>query len=573
MTLIRRYKKGLIITLLALYALSVVRMIPPGRIVKFLLDGILRFFNLSDLFPGGANVILSNMAPVREGFFRADLPTFLFPVYCVLGIVVFGHIPSEKFLDRRARLIRLRENKHVREEYCEWLNNQTADFIRLLEKRNFCATWGFQLMQANLYGKPCGDICVFDLPDLEIVAVDENSRQLLYCTYTGLPYKKYLEGDRIPDYQYTLIPMSKVSYAEITSEEYTMPVERTVWESTPWHGVAWTSDGFTPVFGASLKHHTEKENQFVGSKTVFKIHTSVPEHEEILLTVRERTVVRRIGGRKVTVIESDKDLLLDARCGMIGRKFPFIRMEERPADRKESDFDTRIKPFRAKTATVLDTRYSYVFRTGDWINIDFGNNPMFRQHLIDKKVDSLLPEGTYVGCSRKYNRSGRELAIEDLLLNGPGIYSWLDDNAKYINALRDKIRCEEREERQRQREEEQERQRLERVKELEEWILTPWVEEEEPIPQDEGIPFLLETDESDEPYLPAEDVSGISLDKPDVESDSPIESDDGVITVELQMDTTNKARAIIELAKLKREGLITKDEFDKLKNELMEQDS
>ena len=51
------------------------------------------------------------------------------------------------------------------------------------------------------------------------------------------------------------------------------------------------------------------------------------------------------------------------------------------------------------------------------------------------------------------------------------------------------------------------------------------------------------------------------------------ESDDGVVTVELQMDTTDKARTIIELAKLKREGLITKDEFDKLKNELMEQNS
>ena len=83
----------------------------------------------------------------------------------------------------------------------------------------------------------------------------------------------------------------------------------------------------------------------------------------------------------------------------------------------------------------------------------------------------------------------------------------------------------------------------------------------------------LKINETNDRYDLTEGTMGVPAGGSDSAGTSNNESDDSTITVELQMDTTNKAHTIIELAKLKREGLITKDEFDKLKNELMEQDS
>ncbi len=520
MKIIRRYKTEMIVILTILCAAASVRMM-----------NLLWFQNHFDFLD-------FDFSAIRHGSLSEDLPTALFPVCCALGVFILGFIPSEKFLDRQKRLSRLRGERQKREEYCEWINDRTADFIRFLEKRDFRATWGFQLTQDVRYGDPCGDLCVFDLPALEIVAVDEDSEQLLYCTYTGLTYERYLKGDRIPDYQYALIPLSKVYHVYTEYEDYTVPVEKTVRETTPWHGMAWTSDGITPVSGASIKFHKETENKFIGSKTVLKICTGIPEHKEIVLTVRERKVSTRRWGKWTENIRPDKSLMLDARCGILGRRFPFIELDEAPVDRKESDFDPRIRAFKGKLATVLDCRYNYVFRTGEWINIKVGSEGYASSwQLVDKKIESLLPEGDYEGRSRKYDRSGTELDKADLIWDGIGISGRLDDNAKYLNALCDKIRREGKNTTDRDAEK----------------LFFPSGADE--VPADEPIVSRI----------PEAEAGG---------TDTPTaESDDSTITVELQMDTTNKARAIIELAKLKREGLITKDEFDKLKNELMEQDS
>lgn len=412
---------------------------------------------------------------------------------CVIFIMIIGHIPSAEFLDRKEKLLRLRKEKYLREEYCEWINNKTEEFLHRLAKNGFTADWGFQtyIPSYKWYGKECEEqkgLCVFDLRPLQILAMDEHSKQMLYCTYTGLPFSQYLKGDRILNYQYVLIPYSMIRNATEENDGHEEHSTETIKESVPWHGTGMSSQGLTTFSGHITQTKTVPTYHYYINHTSLTIKTDYPGCEEIKFEVNEDSeYVQRPGKMPFTketirLYRSDMVLLTDVRCGFLGRQAPFIKYTE---SERDSDF-----------GTAMDCIFSY--------------------DLHDDAYDRSLDDDE--------KRIIKEL---DSVSNIQYYWQWSCEG--HISSAQ----------------------------------FRSIPEEETPAQPVQGT-----QNELPEIISQAEEEASV-IGSPPVAS----ESDDGVVTVELQMDTTDKARTIIELAKLKREGLITKDEFDKLKNELMEQNS
>ena len=121
------------------------------------------------------------------------------------------------------------EEKELKEKmkYCNWYSRHTQNFIDELKRKGFEPTWGFEVEPAcdthsGRGGKQRGSIFVFDIPALEGLAFDMESKQMLYFTCPTGYYDSYCSPNTRVDFKYVLIPFHEIFNAnmEVNSQSF-----------------------------------------------------------------------------------------------------------------------------------------------------------------------------------------------------------------------------------------------------------------------------------------------------------------------------------------------------------------
>lgn len=134
-------------------------------------------------------------------------------------------LKRQKEFEEKERLRKENESKKEFEEkrkreYCVWYSSQTQNFINELHNNNCYPTWGFEVeteynTQLGEGGKQYSNIFVFDIPEIEGLAFDMNSKQMVYYTCPTGYYDKYENPNTQMEYKYTIIPFSDIFNASV----------------------------------------------------------------------------------------------------------------------------------------------------------------------------------------------------------------------------------------------------------------------------------------------------------------------------------------------------------------------
>ena len=138
------------------------------------------------------------------------------------------------FFSKESREQRVREKEQLRKEeekrkerieqqkkvFCIWYTKETQKFIKELQEKNFSPTWGFEVepdnnTQQGIGGKQYGAVYIFDIPEIEGIAFDTNSKQMLYYTCPTGYYDTYNNPNTHLEYKYVLIPFDNIFKATI----------------------------------------------------------------------------------------------------------------------------------------------------------------------------------------------------------------------------------------------------------------------------------------------------------------------------------------------------------------------
>lgn len=126
----------------------------------------------------------------------------------------------EKEYERQMEMEREEREKKQKMRYCNWYSHQTQNFIDELKGKGFKASWGFEVESSDAHytekgGIKIGDIYVFDVPALEGLAFDMESKQMLYFTCPTGYYERFCKPNTKVDYKYVLIPFYEIFKANI----------------------------------------------------------------------------------------------------------------------------------------------------------------------------------------------------------------------------------------------------------------------------------------------------------------------------------------------------------------------
>lgn len=133
---------------------------------------------------------------------------------------------DRKLDEERKERIRQGEQERIeriekeKRQFCVWYSRQTQQFVSELAKKGFKPSWGFEVesnynAQQGIGGSQYGNCFVFDVPPLEGLAFDMDSKQMLYFTCPTGYYKKFNYPDTKLEYTYVLIPFSDIFSANI----------------------------------------------------------------------------------------------------------------------------------------------------------------------------------------------------------------------------------------------------------------------------------------------------------------------------------------------------------------------
>ncbi len=181
-----------------------------------------------------------------------------------------------------------------KKEYCLWYTKETQRFINELKEKNFNPTWGFEVEPyfdtfRGLGGKPYGDVLIFDIPDIEGLAFDMDTKQMLYYTCPTGYYDTYNNPNTKLDYNYILIPFDNVFKA--TVEVNSQMTVSTVTSKKNMIGRSIVGGLLAGDAGAVIGGTTGRENSVSKSKVlperiVFSVQTINPEYPVITFEFR-----------------------------------------------------------------------------------------------------------------------------------------------------------------------------------------------------------------------------------------------------------------------------------------------
>jgi len=134
-------------------------------------------------------------------------------------------LERQRELERKEQLRREEEERKAKieqqkKEYCIWYSKETQTFINELKAKNFNPTWGFEVEPDNntsrgMGGKKYGGVFVFDIPEIEGLAFDVNTKQMLYYTCPTGYYDTYKNPNTHLEYQYVIIPFDNIFKASV----------------------------------------------------------------------------------------------------------------------------------------------------------------------------------------------------------------------------------------------------------------------------------------------------------------------------------------------------------------------
>lgn len=182
-----------------------------------------------------------------------------------------------------------------KKEYCLWYTKETQRFINELKEKNFNPTWGFEVEPyfdtfRGMGGKPYGDVLIFDIPDIEGLAFDMDTKQMLYYTCPTGYYDTYNNPNTKLDYNYILIPFDNVFKAtvEVNSQMTVSTVtskKNMIGRSIV--GGLLAGDAGAVIGGTTGKENLVSESKVLPERIVFSVQTTNPEYPVITFEFRK----------------------------------------------------------------------------------------------------------------------------------------------------------------------------------------------------------------------------------------------------------------------------------------------
>ena len=226
-----------------------------------------------------------------------------------LGGTSMAFFLSKEAREERARRVELdkqfRENEKERlrkeeedrkqkelmkqKEYCIWYSKETQKFIDEVHSKNFNPTWGYEVeqdydTQQGQGGKRHGNIFVFDIPSIEGLAFDMDSKQMLYFSSGSGYYEKYKDQNCHMQYKYVLIPFSDIFNASVEVNSQTTVSTTTSKQNVIGRSIVGgliAGDAGAIIGGTTGKNNSVSKSVELPKKIVFNIQTTYPDYPVI----------------------------------------------------------------------------------------------------------------------------------------------------------------------------------------------------------------------------------------------------------------------------------------------------
>lgn len=182
--------------------------------------------------------------------------------------------------ERKAKL------EQQKKEYCIWYTKETQAFINELKGKSFNPTWGFEVepdnnTQQGVGGKQHGSIFVFDIPEIEGLAFDTKSKQMLYYTCPTGYYDTYNKPNAHLEYKYVLIPFNNIFKATVEVNSQTTVSTITSKQNVVGRSIVGgllAGEAGAIIGGTTGKESSVSKSQVLPKKIVFNIQTTHPEY-------------------------------------------------------------------------------------------------------------------------------------------------------------------------------------------------------------------------------------------------------------------------------------------------------
>lgn len=203
----------------------------------------------------------------------------------------------EKELERQREYERKEQLKREEEErkekieqqkkaFCIWYSEETQSFIKELQEKNFNPTWGFEVepdnnTQQGIGGKQYGDIYIFDIPEIEGLAFDTNTKQMLYYTCPSGYYDTYNKPNTHLEYKYVLISFNNIFKATVEVNSQTTVSTVTSKENIIGRSIVGgilAGDAGAIIGGTTGKENSVSKSEILPKKIVFTIQTTNVEY-------------------------------------------------------------------------------------------------------------------------------------------------------------------------------------------------------------------------------------------------------------------------------------------------------
>lgn len=204
------------------------------------------------------------------------------------------------FFSKENREQRAKEKEQLRKEeeehkeklerqkkaYCLWYTRETQRFINELKEKNFNPTWGFEVepdnnTQQGMGGKQYGDVYIFDIPEIEGLAFDTNTKQMLYYTCPTGYYDIYNRSNTNLDYKYILIPFDNIFKATVEVNSQTTVSTVTSKQNIIGRSIVGgilAGDTGAIIGGMTGKENLVSKSEVLPKKVVFNIQTTNSEY-------------------------------------------------------------------------------------------------------------------------------------------------------------------------------------------------------------------------------------------------------------------------------------------------------
>lgn len=207
------------------------------------------------------------------------------------------------FFSKESREQRAREKEQLRKEeeerkekierqkkaYCLWYTRETQRFINELKEKNFNPTWGFEVepdndIQQGMGGKQYGDVYIFDIPEIEGLAFDTNTKQMLYYTCPTGYYDIYNRSNTKLDYKYIFIPFDNIFKATVEVNSQTTVSTVTSKQNVIGRSIVGgilAGEAGAIIGGTTGKENSVSKSEVLPKKIVFSVQTTNSEYPVI----------------------------------------------------------------------------------------------------------------------------------------------------------------------------------------------------------------------------------------------------------------------------------------------------